>query len=661
MQTLLRSLGRLMLLSICLAYSPYLQAQLSTSSAEAFAMPSGYLAPQGDSVLRPLPLRKLNINGYYRFFGYGRNMTTPYPNLAPYEKSASVGDGYREPMLSLFVSGRPNAKSSFATELFFFTPYAGDTEGNVFTMNLGINVYGNFRTRLGKFGVRAGGIHWYAMSPMTMGILQVADRYSIFDRTPWEGVGGTEKYDNYYNTGAINQDLRWNNRAFQGLIIEGSGLPGNTSFAFLYGKAQNNGGLQQAQTDPLATIIQPGIAGNVPTYNGFSGINRALPSSFTGFRLKKDFGNNFIAYNTIYNQNRLDSIKDVFQTYGVHTLQFQFRPAGLNITGEVGAGNFTIPGQETKWGETGVLKIGIPKKYTFLPFEFQFYQISKNFYNDNGEVQTFSNPEIQNSSTGPNQVGQASVAGALVQVGQFVHNRRGINLNTEKTLGPLKINLGWGISQEIDTLSSELSYVHRVNGLALSRVYNPFPAGATAPTVVGPYSRVFTFFRGAYELVKLTDIDPGTLAPLSRKHFQALDLQLKFKTNLFNRPLYLFYLGSWMGASSTIKAVPGFGENVYLQAQYHEMDLYYELFPNFVLTGYWGVEYIKGGRDTDWDLTTQQARNQFGRGLALGFDWTVSENAAFYIRQRFMKFEDASFPLDRYQGNETTIELKVFF
>ncbi|MEL7533919.1 MAG: hypothetical protein AAFN10_21590 [Bacteroidota bacterium] len=624
-------------------------------------MPTGYLAPNGDSVLRPLPLRKLSVNGYYRFFGYGRNMTTPYPNLSPYEKSASVGDGYREPMLSLFVSGRPNSKSSFATELFFFTPYDGTIDGNVFTMNLGLNFYGNFRTKYGKFGIRAGGLHWYAMSPMTMGIFQIADRYSIFDRTPWEGVDGTTKYENYYNTGAINQDLRWNNRAFQGLIIDGGSLPGRVSFAFLYGKAQNNGGLLQGQTDPLATIIQPGIAGNIPTYAGFGGLNRALPSSFTGFRLKKDFGNNFIAYNTIYNQSRLDSIKEVYQTYGIHTLQFHFQAAGINLDGEVGAGNFTLPGAEAKWGEAANIHLRIPKKYTYLPLDFQFYQISKNFYNDNGEIQTFSNPEIQNSSIGPNQVGQASVAGALAQVGQLVHNRRGININTEKSIGPLRLNLGWGIAQEIDTLSNELSYVHRINGLALSRIYNPFPAGATGPTVVGPYGRVFTFFRGAYERVGLTDFDPGTIEPLNRKHFQALDLQVKYKADLFNRPLYLFYLGSWMGASSKIKALPGFADDVYLQAQYHELDLYYELFPSFILTGYYGLEYIKGGRDTDWDLTTQQPRNQFGRGIAVGFDWTLSEHSALFVRQRFMKFEDLSFPLDQYQGNETTIELKVFF
>ena len=49
------------------------------------------------------------------------------------------------------------------------------------------------------------------------------------------------------------------------------------------------------------------------------------------------------------------------------------------------------------------------------------------------------------------------------------------------------------------------------------------------------------------------------------------------------------------------------------------------------------------------------------KGIGVGFDWTVGKNAGFFVRQRFMKFEDRSFALDRYQGNETTVELKIFF
>ncbi|MEO0473360.1 MAG: hypothetical protein AAF206_27355, partial [Bacteroidota bacterium] len=320
-----------------------------------------------------------------------------------------------------------------------------------------------------------------------------------------------------------------------------------------------------------------------------------------------------------------------------------------------------VANQDANWGEALMLRVGIPEKYTWLPLEVQAYQIGKNFYNDNGEIQTFSNPEIQAATLGPNQVGQPAAGGALAQVGQLVHNRRGINIKTQKQVGPIRLQLGWGIAQELDPLSSTLSYVHQVNGLAMSRIYNPFPAGATGPTIVGPYSRVVTFFRGAYEVVQLTDNDPFTLQAVNRKHFQSIDIQAKYRTELAKRPLYVFYLGSYMAASANSQLFPGFYEDTYVQARYHELDVYYELFPRFILAGYMGLEYIRGGRFSDFDVESAQPRNQFGRAYAFGFDWTVAKNAAFYVRQRFMRFEDKSFALDQYQGHETTIELKVFF
>lgn len=636
---------------------------LAADSMSIVALPKGYLTPRGDSVLRMPSLKKITLTGYYRFFGYGRTMTEPYPNLAPFERAYGVGDGYREPMLSLLAIGRPNGKSSFMTEMFLFTPYDGTIDGNVFTMNLGINFYGNFRTEYGRFGIRAGGIHWYAMSPFTMGIFQAFDLYSIFDRTPWEAVNNTTKYESYYDAGSVNRDTRWNNRAFQGLIVEGGSMPGGLSFAFLFGKSQVNGGLPGApmEPNPLNTIVNPGTAGNLPTYNGFAGNIRSTPNSMTGFRLRKDFKNGYLAYNTIYNRSRLDSIKPIFQTYNVHTLQYDFKLAKLNISGEVGAGNFGLPDRDITWGEVAMLRLKVPKAYTKIPLEMQLYQVSKDFYNDNGEIQTFSNPEIQTQILGVNQVGQASAGGLLTQVGQLAHNRRGINLFTETDLGPFKLKVGWGIAQELDTVTNSLSYIHRINGLAMSRLYNPFPAGATGPTIVGPYGRVVTFFRGAYETVQLTDIDPGTTAPLTIKNYQSVDIALKYRATFLKRQFYAFYLGSIMAAHRNAQALPFYSDDTYIQAHYHELDLYYELFPRFILTGYYGLERIRGGRFTELDVETLQPRNQLGTGLGIGFDWTVADNAAFYLRQRWMNFEDRSFSLDKYRGHETTLELKVFF
>ena len=262
-----------------------------------------------DKKLQERP-QKLTAFGYYRLFMYQRNIREAYPGLAPFEKALSVGDGYREPMLSLSVVARPNGKASFGTELFMFTPYDGSIEGNVFATNLGLNFYGNFRTRHGNFGVRAGGIHWYNLSPFTMGVFQILDRFTIFDRTPWEGVSNTTKYDNYYSAGLTSPgDLRWNNQAFQGLIVNGGRLPFDFNFDLMWGKTQPNGGLSGSINDPFATLAANLDQGNIPTYGGFAGLDRVLPSIIQGGKIGKSFdnGRQNISYNGFVSTTVLDS------------------------------------------------------------------------------------------------------------------------------------------------------------------------------------------------------------------------------------------------------------------------------------------------------------------------------------------------------------------
>lgn len=605
----------------------------------------------------------LTIFGYYRLFLYGRNMTEPYPNLAPYEKSFGVGDGYREPMMSVSVVGRPSGRASFGTELFIFTPYSGTGyEENVFTLNLGLNFYGNFRTKNGNFGVRAGGIHWYNLSSFTIGVFQILDRFSIFDRTPWEGVTNEEKYENYYKTGITSPgDLRWNNQAFQGLIINGGKLPGDFAFDLFWGKTQPNGGLAGGITDPFASIPPTLDAGSVPTYLGFNGTSRILPSLISGGKIARSFGKKrqTISYNLIHSQTALDSLNRDHRTYQVHSLALDLKLKKISLTGELAMGSYESPTYDKKWGEALMMRLRVPEEYTFVPLDVQLYQIDKNFFNQNGEIATNSNPEILKDfgvAAGINGVGAQ-----IALVNQLVHNRRGANINTGIDIGPLKFNVGYGIAEELEATSTQITYVHRINGLALSRVYNPFPANATSPTVFGPYGRQISFFRGVSEIVQTTDIDPATAEALTRKYFSSVDLQAKTKATINNRGLYFFYLSSFGSASSRASAIPTLNDDTYLFVQYHEFDLYYELFPKFMLTGYFGLENARGGQFTDWDTETLLPRNQLGRGIGVGFDWTVAENSGIYFRHRWMNFEDRSFALDKYKGREVTIELKTFF
>lgn len=607
--------------------------------------------------------QKLTLFGYYRLFGYGRNMVDPYPNLAPYEKAYGFGDGYREPALSLSIFGRPNGKSTFGTELFLFSPYVGTgSEDNVFTMNLGINFYGNFRTKNGNFGVRAGGIHWYNLSSFTIGVFQILDRFSIFDRTPWEGVTHDQKYTNYFETSSTNPgDLRWNNQAFQGLIINGGNLPGNLNFDLFWGKTQPNAGLANGILDPFQSIPVTNESGSVPTYVGFGGDSRFVPNFITGGKLGRTFGKKrqSISYNLIHSQTALDSINRVKRIYQVHSLALDLKISKIKLTGELAMGSYESPTYEKKWGEALMLHAFLPKEYTFLPLDVQVYQINKNFFNQNGEIATNSNPEILKDfgiTAGANGVG-----GQLALVNQLVHNRRGININTGIEVGDLKFNFAWGLGQEIDAEATQITYVHRINGLALSRIYNPFPAGAVAPTVFGPYARKISFFRGVTELVQTTDLDAATAEALNRKYFNAVDLQAKIKTNIGERNLYLFYLGSFGSAKSKASLIPSMTDDSYLFVQYHELDAYYELFPKFLLTSYLGLENARGGQFTAWDLESQLPLDQFGTGIGLGFDWTVSKSTGIYFRHRWLNFEDRSFALDKYKGREVTIELKTFF
>ncbi len=602
----------------------------------------------------------LSVFGYYRFFGYGRNITEPYPNLAPFERTYGVGDGYREPMLSVTIAGRPNGRSAFGTELFVFNPYEGTEEidNNTISLNLGVNFYGNFRTEVGNFGVRAGGIHWYNLSPFTIGVNQTLDRYSIFDRTPWEGVTGTAKYDNYFQTGEASPgDERFDFQAFQGLILNGAQLPGGFGFDAFWGKTQPNGGLPNARTDPFGTV--PG-EGDVPTYEGFSGDARALPSFITGGRLQKTLGDNLVALNSIYSYRTLDSLTTERRQYQVHTGSFDSNVGPVNVSGELGASLFESPTYTSKWGEALMVRARTPQALTLFPLDIQLYQVGRNFFNENSEISTTNNPQLRTDPRCEVVAGSGAAGGGITQVNQLEHNRRGINVNTAWNAGPVRFKAGWGLAQELAPTTSTITYVHRINGLAVSRIYNPFPADAVCATQFGPLARKYSVFRGAIERAQTTDVESVTGQVLNRKYYHAVDVQAKARARVLDRSAYLFYLGSFGSANRSARVVPT-DDDTYVFAQYHEFDLYYALTPRFLLAGYFGLENIRGGEFTELDATTGLPRDQRGIGVGVGFDWTISRSTGLYIRHRWMDFEDRNFALDTYSGQETTFELKTFF
>ena len=249
-----------------------------------------------------------------------------------------------------------------------------------------------------------------------------------------------------------------------------------------------------------------------------------------------------------------------------------------------------------------------------------------------------------------------AVASAMVPIGQLVNNRQGVDLNTQIDIGKIKTSFGYNYSEEISNASSQLTYSHPINSLALAHFWRwDFPSN------VGPYNNLSKIYRTVYETVSLTKLDPATGLPLKRKYFNNLELNTKFKSKLLGRDYYIYYLGQYSSAQLYASPVTVFTEKALLRTYYHQLETYYVLSKSIVWCNYAGYERIIGNYETQTDAESKRPKNQTGYSLATGFDIRLSKGAGLYIRQRWMDYKDSSFKKDTYKGFETTVEVKIFF
>lgn len=588
------------------------------------------------SRLKNGPLKDISIGGYYRFLGFYRRQPTPMAGVFG-NNFIRQGDGYREPLLNLNITGRPSSTTAFGTDIYFFSDFQGpaniDTTGSVsayrgLSLNLGLNLYGSINTDVGTFNVRLGGIHWYSLSPFTMGQNRGYNRYSVFDRSPWEAVTrGNDRYTSYYNANSLRQDGRWDKQAFQGIILEAVRLPNNFDASILFGKTVFNSG----------ALFTTG----------------AVPNLSYGGRLQKSFNGNYVSYNHFTSKTFQDSIKRTsFQTQ-IHTTEFLLNLKGITLEGELGLGSFTSIIGETNYSLAHSYKLKLPARLTKIPIELHYFRIGKNFVNVNSNFINTSIAEAQPR----NNVNPFS--SPMLDVGQLSNNRTGLNLNTEFVIGSVKIDVGNNIATEINNLNNKLSFSHRVNGLAWSRFYfYDFDPGSFPNSNVGPYNRLTTFFRGAYEIVNLGG---DTSNGLPKKYFNALDVHLKMSQRIAGKELMIFFLSSTNSVQPKFSVIPNFSASSWIRAYYNELDLSYPLFKRTTVLGYLGFERVIGNYETDIDEVSGKPRDQYNNAYGLGVDIDVAEGVGLYLRHRWYNYKDLNFERDRFVGTESTIELKLFF
>jgi hypothetical protein len=579
---------------------------------------------------RPLDvLENLEISGYYRFIANYRQLSETYSHLDANRNNIFVGDDSQIPQLLLNLKGYASSKVMFGTDLFLWTPMTGVGEKeNVKGLNLGVSLYGMFSTNLGNFTVRTGGINWYTLSPFTFQANKGYNRYSLFERNPWDPNTSKvdSRYSDFYGSGAINQDQRWGNQAFHGLIVDGAQLPHNFSFSAMVGKTQFDGGLS------------------------------AIPNTSVGGRLSKSYAGSdgLLSLNTFNNDSYLDSLGKQKAGFNMVTGEIKHQFKRVKLFSEIGLGRRYAGTTTSKWGEAISVKVSgdILKK---VATEFHFYRISPNVFNNSSIfINSSIQQTVQTNSTQTQPV-LIPVSSALLPIGQLSNNRQGIELNAQLDFGRLKNSIGYSNAMELENLSPKITYTHAFNNLALSRFWR-----WDFPSEVGPYKNLNKIYRSVFETMYVTELDADG-KPLYKKYFNTIELNSKYKTKLLKRELYLFYLGSINSVQNFASPFVVFGEKALMRAYYHQVESYLKINHRLVWTNYVSFERIIGNYQTEVNADTRRPKNQKGLSLATGFDLQLSKGVGLYVRERYMEYKDKSFALDRYKGFETTIELKAFF
>jgi hypothetical protein len=579
----------------------------------------------------------LSLSGYYRFVTNYRHLAVAYPHLEDNPENIFVGDDSQIPQLSLNIAGSLGKNTSFGTDLFMWTPMTGQGEiENVKGLNLGVSLYGNYTSDIGDFTVRTGGINWYSLTPFTFQTNKGYDRYSIFERNPWDPNTRfvDSRYATFYNAGAINQDERWGQQAFQGIILEGNRMPNGFSGVLMYGKTQLNGGLSP------------------------------IPNTSYGGKIKKQLGTGYVSYNTFNNTSYTDTTERDRTGFNVSTIEFKALLGELTIKGEAGMGRTFDQDQFNDWGELVSVKASMPVGGR-VPMELHVFRISPDAVNNSAAfINTsldFTNYDLYSPGTQPVL---PAVASAMVSNGQLMNNRTGIELNTQLDIGPFKTNLGYHISEEIDSRSAAITYSHPINSLVLAHFWRwDFPSN------VGPYKNLSKIYRSVYETLKITKVDAATGLPVDRKSFNSLEANVKYHTRLVDRDLYVFYLGQFSSSQFFLSPFTVLSERALLRTYYHQLESYWTVGKGVVWCNYIGHERIIANYDTEVnsdivagiETGTRRPKNQTGWSFATGFDIRMSRNAGLYLRQRWMDYHDSSFPDDRYKGYESTVEIKIFF
>ncbi|MCP4521368.1 MAG: hypothetical protein GY827_06715 [Cytophagales bacterium] len=408
-------------------------------------------------------------------------------------------------------------------------------------------------------------------------------------------------------------------------------------------------------------------------------------------RLYTELGAGSYLTRTYYNQNTFDGLED-------------------------GA---TIKSLGRNWSPLVYVEADIRKGLIGWPFKAMLYHIGPHAVNNQS---TFLNSSVEEATDGRN-VGINSTEsiwnvyfydGMVTEIGQLTNNRQGIELTSNARWGKLVAELGLQFAQEVvnhgttvDTsdflngvrgadatafddaqileqgqggVRNSITFAHLVNQYQRSRFhYNQ--------RFQGPYRRLQSDFRRAWENVAITDTTVDY-----KKGFSVIDFSLKYKTKVFKRDLILtgFFRQNTVTDGAPLPYISAEGKDgAFFVQRYEELMFFYKLSQKVTLIGVAGWEQNKANKDrtelaytsdSPTDATTPYSKgdailengrpvynedgapiDQVGYGYGIGIDYDFTDRASLDARYKIYGHKDKNFTRDVFNGQEITLELKVFF
>ena len=573
----------------------------------------------------------IGFSGFYRFLGFVRNQENTFPNNSGKTTAIIVGDYYREPMLLLKFNGMTRDKVSFGADFMINSVYKGPSEelNQSLTLNLGLNLRTSLFTDFGNFTIKSGGVSWYRQSRLTVWGNRSFNRMSIYDRRPQTPLTKRtgDRYTQYYNSGLIDQGVRYGSRAFQGLFLNGNKLPLNFSVKGVVGKSNFN----------RSELI---------TNDNFTGC----------FKVKNDVTDSLMmSYNYLISSANVDSLTENKRKYEIHTFELERKWKTFKLQLEAGVGNYSSPESDLGYGEAIVVNV-TSNQSAKVPLNIQLYRVSPQFVNVTGNFLNTSVLEVFPNVSGVGTTVRTPYKSPIVGLGFPANNRQGVSINVDAQLGQLKFNGGIGVSAEIDTSFAGLTYIHNVNSETLSRLYL-FAQGW------GPYNNLNSIYRRVFQEVSISDTTSGGMSNF-KKHFSTVEFQAKYHNQIFDHDFYVFSLTKLNSCQKTFLPVPqrNPNSNILLTQLSQEFDFIVELTEKTSMVMSYGVENVLGSNETELGDTPEQLpRNQTNTLVGVGFDYRIGSNAMMFMRHNIYRYKDPNFIDNDLKGTETMLELKFTF